>query len=241
MKIEPFRGERLSEPLASVRHKSRLLVLLHALERVGVAPVRMKRLHAFAYLADVLSPVWGLVPYDGVIYKMEAGPHYSDLQRELDDLVLMGLVDILDLRYIDAGADGAWIDGLYQLNFESNTLHSILDLLGVGNAADALDPRDVERNAHLVELAHALSTLDSEELDEAAKVDATYSSKAYQDGTVIDFREAKTTLDDGAQDVNKSVAVTEKFVDFFPNSTNLSSSERIYLYANYLGRRMQAV
>lgn len=225
----------LSSELQSTRHKCRLLLLLDALERVGIAPVPMKKLHAFAYLADVLSPVWGFLPYDGKIYKMESGPHYSDLQKELDSLVMLRLVTILDLKYIDAGKGGAWIDGFYQLNLSSENLMPILDKLGGGEVNDALDHRDVLNHKYLVELASALATLPQDEIDLAAQVDATYSSPSHSNHKVIDF--AATTE---ATRENLSVVVTEKFQNFMPTATHLTPGERVYLYANYLGQKLSA-
>ena len=60
--------------LARLKRRCRVLLLLDAAEQVGIAPLPSARLHAFAYLADVLSPVWKLVPFDGKIYKSDGGP-----------------------------------------------------------------------------------------------------------------------------------------------------------------------
>lgn len=60
-----------------VRRRARLLLLLDAAERAGITPLASARLHAFAYLADVLSPVWDLVAFDGKIYKSEGGAPLS--------------------------------------------------------------------------------------------------------------------------------------------------------------------
>src|ERR1700684_838664 len=93
--------------LYAMRQKARVIQLLDAAERASITPIRAARLHAFAYLADVLSPVWDLPPFDGKILKTEGGPHYPDLQREMDRLVILGLLQISDMTYIERGSDGA--------------------------------------------------------------------------------------------------------------------------------------
>ena len=82
----------LERELKAIRQRCRLLMIMSALERVGIAPVSMDKLHAFAYLSDVLSPVWGFLPYDGTVLKIEEGPHYAELQSEIDALVILGLI-----------------------------------------------------------------------------------------------------------------------------------------------------
>ena len=96
---------------ARVKQQCRILLLLDAAERVGIVPLASERLHAFTYLADVLSPVWGLAPFDGKIYKSEGGPHFPDIQEELDHLVVLGLVEVSNLRYEPRAHEGARIAG----------------------------------------------------------------------------------------------------------------------------------
>src|SRR5207248_10656921 len=62
--------------IETIRKRVRLIQMLDAAERLGIAPLRAARLHGFAYLADVLSPVWHLPAFDGKILKIEGGPHY---------------------------------------------------------------------------------------------------------------------------------------------------------------------
>ena len=63
--------------LPSLRRQVRLLVLLRAAEAAGLAPLRILRLHAFAYLSNVLAPVWDLRALDGKVLKRRGGPFYS--------------------------------------------------------------------------------------------------------------------------------------------------------------------
>ena len=226
---------RMEKVLRSIRQRSRLLMIMSALERVGIAPVTMAKLHAFAYLSDVLSPIWGFLPYDGSVLKIEEGPHYADLQTEIDALVVLGLINVLDLSYRMTGRDGARIDGRYELRFESDHLSDILDKLGATPTADPLDPRDIVRNRYLLELAAAMAALPDDEIDKAAQFDATYADPALSYSNIIQ-------LDRGVESrsANKSIDITQRFEDFLPEDSTLSPGEKVYLYASYLGKKIHA-
>ena len=221
--------------LERIRRRARLLLLLDAVERAGITPIASGKLHAFAYLADVLSPVWDLIPFDGKIYKSEGEPHYPDLQVELDRMVAFGLLLISDLRYVERGDTGARIDGYYSLNFSSMQLPSLLRALGAEEPSQAIDPSDVNVHAFLVELAGALATLPDDQIDVAAGVDATFGVDESLNN-VIDFAE---WVEDKWQ-ANSSWRAAERFRQFLPENTKLSPGEKLYLYANYLGRAIHA-
>ncbi len=121
MSVSIAEGDPAGRHLAKLKQRCRVLLLLDAAEQVGIAPLPSARLHAFAYLADVLSPVWNLVPFDGKVYKSDGGPRYPDLQDEVDSLVVLGLVQVRDLSY-ELRDDGARIVGSYGLNFDSSHL-----------------------------------------------------------------------------------------------------------------------
>jgi hypothetical protein len=208
----------------------RVIQLLEAAERAGITPMPARRLHAFAYLADVLSPVWNLQPFDGQVFKVKHGPHYPDLQREVDRLVIMGLVTVSGLRYVSRTKSGPLIDGEYSINFESAYLEPILSAIGTRGANKSLDPRDSDIHAFLVELACAIATVPDEQIDSAASVDATYADERIGYSNVVDFGSWSSN--------NLSLAVTERFEKFLPGKATLSAGERLYLYASFLGRRI---
>ena len=221
--------------LAKLKQRSRILLLLEAAERAGIAPLPSPRLHAFAYLADVLSPVWDLVPFDGKIYKSDGGPHYPDFQVELDRLVVLGLIEVSNLRYVDRGEDGARIAADYALNFASKHLEAILGALGAGDPRAAIDPGDRDLHAFLVELAGALATLPNDQIDVAAGVDVTYRVEASLHN-VVDFAEWA----EDKWEANPSWRAAERFRAFLPKDASLLPGEKLYLYAAYLGRGMDA-
>ena len=212
-----------------------VLLLLDAAERAGIAPLPSARLHAFAYLADVLSPVWELVPFDGKVYKSDGGPHYPDLQDAVDSLVVLGLLQARELVYEQRTEGGARISGSYGLNFKSEHLESILRALGARSAKEAIDPEDHNLHAYLVELAGALATLPDDEIESATHVDVTYRTQA-ELHNVVDF--AEWVEDKRA--ANPSWRTAERFQAFLPADSKVLTGEKLYLYATYLSRAMHA-
>lgn len=219
------------DDIGRVRRRSRLLLLLDAAERAAITPLASARLHAFAYLADVLSPVWNLPAFDGKILKIEGGPHYPDLQVELDHLVIMGLVEVEGLTYVGRGDSGARIEGRYALDFTSHALKPLLDALGAGNPGAALDATDAKMHSFLVELAGALATIPSDEVERATTADVTYRSGGSGEN-VVDFASWATDR----WEANPSWRTADRFDRFIPEGAALTGGERLYLYAAYLGR-----
>lgn len=235
MTVSVVEGEIAGRHLAKLKRRCRMLLLLDAAEQVGIAPLPSARLHAFAYLADVLSPVWKLVPFDGKVYKSEGGPRYPDLQDEIDSLVVLDLIQARDLVYEPRADGGARIVGFYGLNFTSEHLESILRALGARSAEAAIDPADRNLHTYLVELAGALATLPDDEIESATNVDVTYRARA-ELHNVVDFAE---WVDDRWA-ANPSWRVAERFQAFLPAESKMLSGEKLYLYAAYLGRAMHA-
>jgi hypothetical protein len=213
-----------------LRRRARILLLLDAAERAGVAPLPTDRLHAFAFLADVLSPVWRLVAFDKVVVKATGGPFYPELQREMDRLVAAGLLEVSNISYISRPQGGARIVGCYGLRFASPHLETLLSQLGARSGKDALDPHDSQIHEFLVELAGALARLPDDQIDRAAASDVTYSDRAIDNDNLI-------YITPNARP-NRTVQTTERFDEFMPDGSHLSPGEKLYLYATYLGRRV---
>lgn len=224
--------DALPTALRRTRRQCRILLLLEAAERAGIAPIESQRFHAFAYLADVLAPVWQLLPFDGLVLKSEGGPHFPDIQRDLDSLVIAGLVEIEDIQYVER-PNGSRIEARYGLNFASSHLPALLAALGASGAESSFDQNDAETHAYFVRLAQALATLPNDEIDRAAAVDATYSDRRIDTLNLVLFDQA----DSSSKRSNLTLEVTERFKDFLPSDAHISPGERLYLYASYLGNR----
>jgi hypothetical protein len=221
--------------LDALRRRGRVLMLLDAAERAGITPLETTKFHAFAYLADVLSPVWHLPTFSGVILKTTGGPFYRDFQREIDHLVVAGLLEIHDLKYVDRPRDGARIAAKYSLRFQSPQLEPLLSALGARSVDTAIDSKDHEFHSFLVELAYALARLPDNEIDKAASADVAYSDPRVATNSLLEFE----GLREGGGN-NLSVATADRFNAFVPDGLSLSSGEKLFLYASYLGKRIHA-
>ena len=98
-----------------VRLRSRLILMLVALERAGVSPVEIHQLHAFAFFANVLSPLWNLEPLRGSVLKRKTGPFYKELQDALDELVGLGLVECVELDYREIDEDKSRLAATFRI------------------------------------------------------------------------------------------------------------------------------
>lgn len=234
--MSAYRVETLPHrDLGILRRRARILQLLDAAERASVTPINTYKFHAFAYLADVLSPVWELPTFTGAVLKMIGGPFYPDLQREVDRLVGMGLVEITNLSYEIRPRKGARMLGNYALRFGSPYLGPLLAALGGGDELGLIDARDQTLHRFLVELASALARLPDDEIDKAASLDVTYSDRRIATNNLLEF---DLVRENGER--NLSVVTARRFNAFVPPEVSLSAGEQIFLYATYLGRRINA-
>ncbi|TPM45634.1 hypothetical protein FJ951_17545 [Mesorhizobium sp. B2-2-3] len=205
------------------KHRIRLLQLLEASERAALAPIGTDKLHSFAYLSDVLSQVWGLAPFDNRILKTGRSPFYPDLQRELDALVAMGLVEVTNLSYRRLPDQSLAFYARYALNFHSAHCNGLRTAL-------ATDPDALLTQSYLDELAQALASLRDEDISGAATEDATYHDPKVERGDVIYFNDPRSL---------RTTLATEAFREVFPE-VELSPSQRLYMYAHYLGQKVHA-
>src|SRR5271166_4688675 len=104
-----------SHTAAPILIRGRLLQMMGALERTGGTPIDTRTLHAFAFFANVLSPLWDLEPLDGSVLKDPRGPYYPALQRELDALVGLGLVRVISLTPVTTSEGCTELDAQFSL------------------------------------------------------------------------------------------------------------------------------
>lgn len=212
----------LDEDVATLRRQVRLVVLLHAVERAGLTPFPILRLHTFAFLSNVLAPVWHLSPLDGKLLKRRGGPFYPALQQDLDRLVGMGVVTISGLSHAKDETDRWRLEGAYQLN-------EPLARAALAHVGDLDEERRIF--TFVQELAFALSALTDHELDSAMTEDATYADPVVGVGNVIDFAEW--------QDKNWSAGAAVGFARVMPNGVAATPGEKLHMYVRHLHARMK--
>lgn len=204
----------------TLRRQVRVVMLLEAAENAGLVPLRILRLHAFAYLSNVLAPVWQMPILDGRVLKRQGGPFYPDLQQDLDRLVGQGIAVISRVGHTQ-DEDGRWrLEGSYRLHRTfSDPILACLDAF----------PDEARLLSFITELGYALAALSDDELDRAVSEDATYSDPMIGIDNVIDFADWRSR--------NYSLNVAEKF-DRMVRGGNATPGEKLHLYVRHLHRRI---
>ena len=202
----------------ALRRQVRLLMLLNGAERAGISPIRLRQLHTYAYLSNVLAPVWNSRVFDGRLLKRRGGPFYPALQHDLDHLVGRGLVLIREVHHIRDEDDQWRLDGTLSLNRE------LAD--NVLNAISAF-PRFKEVQSFLLEVAYAVSALSDSEFDRVPHDDPTYSDNNVAYENVVDFAEW--------QRVNYSSNAANHFMSVSEHAT---PGELLHLFVRHLHRRI---
>lgn len=211
------------DSLDALRRKIRLVVLLDSAERAGLIQLSIVQLHTFAYLANVLSPVWGLPALEGKLLKRRGSPFYPVLQHDLDRLVGTGVAIISNVSYVP-DEDGRWrLEGSYQLN------RLIADRI-IASITEFESERRVQN--FIQELGYALSALDDEEIEQATTQDATYADPLVDVGNVVDFGEWRT--------VNSSANAARYFEHLIPGGGRATNGEMLHLYVRHLHRRLHS-
>jgi hypothetical protein len=203
-----------------LRRQVRVVMLLDAAEAAGLVPLNILRLHGFAYLSNVLAPVWDMPVLDGKVLKRRGGPFYPDLQKDLDRLVGQGVVVISGVSHVQDKARRWRLEGAYRLNreFADPILETLADF-----------PEERRLGDFITELGYALSALSDAELDRAMSEDATYSDPMITFDNVIDFADWR--------DRNYSANAADKF-DQVIQGGNASPGEKLHLYVRHLHRRI---
>jgi hypothetical protein len=210
-----------TDHLPSIRRRVRLIILLQAAESAGLAPLRILRLHTFAYLSNVLAPVWDFRAPDGKVLKRRGGPFYPALQRDLDRLVGMGLVTISGLGHVRDEEKRWRLEGSYRLN------HPLANAV-INHVSKFEEERRLV--SFVDEVAFALSALSDADLDRAVSEDATYSDPLVSFGNVVDFDEWRRT--------NYSANAARQFENLIPSGTRATPGEMLHLYVRHLRRRI---
>lgn len=200
--------------------QARVLQILAALEEAGATPIANRDLHAIAYLANVLSPMWEIEPIEGSVLKSSEGPHSSLFEAQLDRCVCQGFVVVTSLVG-DAERPGR-IAASYRLAGERAR-----PVLAIINGFP--DERVVR--GFLNELAFAFAGISPELRDDTALADASWTNPAIADQRVVDFAE----FTDQAQ--NPSRNIVNAFQRYAPPGVIYSRAEKLAMYVHLLRRR----
>lgn len=213
MKVEPLESD--------LRVRARLLQIMAALERAGATPISNRDLHAIAYLANVLSPLWEVEPLEGSVLKDRNGPRSSSLEHEVDLCVGSGLLVVDALR--PDPEDPARLDATFRL--DGRAARVVLE------AITALpDEQSVE--SYLTELAFAFVEIKPGLRDDAALQDAAWSNPAVAPGRVVDFGGHV-----GRSVNNPAFNAAQAFQKFAPEGVRLNRAEKLLMYVRLLKRR----
>lgn len=210
--------------IGELRRKIRLIQILDAAEMAGLSPISVGHLHTFAYMSNVLSPVWSMPVFDGKVFKRPGSPFYPLLQNDLDRLVGLGIVLVSEISHV-LDEDQQWrIEGSFRLNriFANRILESI---------AVFEDESGVFK--FIQELAYALSALSRSELARASTEDATYADPMIDVGNVVDFAEWN--------EINYSANAALHFEGLLPSGARATPGEMLHLYVHHLYGRLQGV
>jgi len=200
--------------------RARVLQIMAALEEANVTPITNRDLHAIAYLANVLSPMWDVDPLEGSILKTETGPRSAVFEQQLDACVGQGLITVVSLDG-DPEAPGR-LSASYRLAGPQAR-----PLLAIINAF----PDERNTRSFLNELAFAFADVDPELRDDTALEDAAWSNPSVAENRVVDFAEFV------GQERNPTFNVMQSLQRYAPPGITYSAAEKLALYVRLLKRR----
>jgi hypothetical protein len=198
----------------------RLILLLDACEAANLCPIPLARIHALAFLSNVLAPVWSTRSYDGKILKRRGGPFYPELQAQLDRLVGLGFVTISNLSHTEE--NGQWtLAGSFALN--EDLTRPVLSL------ADVFTDEQITRE-FFRRLTYATSRL-TRSLESVVEFDATWSDNRTGEGDVVDFAEWRRA--------NYSAFTANFFEKLTTTGSQKTAGDKLQMYMLLLDRRRE--
>jgi len=195
----------------------RCVQLLDASRRAGMEPIKFGHLHAFAYLTEALSPVWGVHASTGEVLKREGLPFFPRLQAALDRLVWRGLVEIDDFSYVQDDRQKWTLDATCHLARARAT-----------EMLKRLNSFEEERDRSDLFLEIALGLAQSDDVSDVFLNDASYSDPSTSVDRLIEFAPATSE--------NLSARVADQFSQLINPGHGIASGERVGLYMAHLRR-----
>jgi hypothetical protein len=191
------------------------LFLARACEKTGIYPLPLQTFHRLIYFANCLAQVYEYSPPSQLVMKQKWGPYYPNAQMDLDRLVLMGLVDISNLRWERTAERTSKLADF--------TITEAGFSLCMRLARDAMWFKEAE--AFLFDVCSAYTSIRDEMVDRAAESDLTYSQKGIPTGSIIVFSEASR---------NPSARGARYFGYAAPSLVSLNRQHQLRLYMKFL-------
>lgn len=206
----------------ALRRRLRVVALLAGARRAATTPVDVSQLHALAYFADALSPVWDLGIVAPQLLKRVAGPFSPALQADVDGLVGQGVVVASGVQHVQDPDSGWRLQAAYRLNWDFAS--RILD--------QARSFARWDREVRFVEeVVLAFSTLDQDRLLAALAADASYGDIEVSAGRLLDIARDE-------EHPNLTARVALRFRHLLEPQVQLMPPEMVHLYVRELDRRI---
>lgn len=206
----------------SVHRRVRVVSILSGARDAGLTPLPSRQLHAVAYFADALAPVWDLRILDSQLLKRREGPSSPALQRDVDALVGAGVLRADSLRHAK-DADGVWrLEANYDLDPKLSA--PILE-------ASASYPQTGLELRFVREVVYALSGLGVLGIVPASTEDASYADRQVDFGSML-------SIGGETVDANPSARVAMRIGDLMESEVELTDAEEIHLYVRELHKRV---
>jgi hypothetical protein len=205
----------------SLLRRIRVLMMLRAIEDAGLAPIPLAQLHALAFFANILSPVWNLVPIEKDVRREAAAPFYPNLQADVDALIGRGLATVEDLHYLREANGQVRLAGKFAIAEKGAS-----ELI----AAMRMFSDEEKLFQYYRDLAFAFSAIPPGLREKAVTQDATYGDMRYGSGAIIDYADYKRE--------NFSAAAANYFDVGVDDRDKTTPSQKLYLYASHLRRRL---
>jgi hypothetical protein len=196
----------------------RLLQMLDAVEAAGFSPISFQALHGFAYLGNLLAPLWDVDPLDGKVLKTGT-PYYPELREALERVIFLGLVELVSFEPVRL-SDGTWI-GAGEVGLNTRVTRPILNEMDI--FSDERRIRDF-----LIRLALAIAPV-SNELASLVTLDVTWTDNRVGRGDVLDFAEWR--------DANYTLNAVQTFDRAMPKGMIPTRGEKLQYYVHLLERR----
>jgi hypothetical protein len=215
-------GFRARTAFANEQRQAWLLTLFGAADRVGILPLGLTRLHHLIYIANCLAPAYDIAGLDQTVLKGRRGPFYPQVQWDLDELVVRGLVEMSRFE-ITEDAAGVWFNADYSLDPRG---------LRVSNQVLHI-PAYLEVFDYLSELSAAFEPYADRFVERVRAADANYSIPGTVDGMLLDFGE-------WVEPSERNFAYRTTLSFDYQRPQPFSRRDRLHLYIRYLlrvGRR----